>query len=69
MKCCCTDATVLFVVEVDRFVDCGDIHINEDDLSMEERRQFKHVNLKARAHHKLANDDFKRGNFSQALNK
>lgn len=66
---CCTDATVLFVVEVDNFVDCGDIHINEEDLNMEERRQFKHVIKKVKSQYLLGSDDFKRGNFVQAVKK
>lgn len=60
---------MLFVVEVDRFVDCGDIHINEDDLNMEERRQFVHVIKKVKSEYLLANDDFNRGNVAQALKK
>lgn len=69
VDCCCTDATVLFVVEVDSFVDCGDIYINEENLNMEERWQFQHVVKKVRSDYNLANDDFKRGIFSQALKK
>lgn len=60
---------MLFVVEIDRFLDCGDIHSNEEDLSMEDRRQFVHVLKKVKSEYLLANDNFKRGNVAQALKK
>ncbi|XP_054285122.1 inactive peptidyl-prolyl cis-trans isomerase FKBP6-like [Macrosteles quadrilineatus] len=63
------DATVLFIVELHRFIDCGDVVENQDELDMYERRAFKNTKEIANKHHLLGNDLFNNGNYRAAVDK
>uniref|UniRef100_A0A1B6EXD4 peptidylprolyl isomerase n=1 Tax=Cuerna arida TaxID=1464854 RepID=A0A1B6EXD4_9HEMI len=61
------EATILFIVEIDRFVDCGDIYSNFDNLTMEERLQYSNIYPNAKAHYELGNDYFKKEKYRTAV--
>uniref|UniRef100_A0A1B6IG76 peptidylprolyl isomerase n=1 Tax=Homalodisca liturata TaxID=320908 RepID=A0A1B6IG76_9HEMI len=61
------EATILFLVEIERFVDCGDIYSNFDDLSSEERLEFSNIYPSAKGYYELGNDCFKKESYNSAV--